>query len=145
MHHIVIKSSVGNKGRQPDSPGLPAGTNSYVLFTLDKLIYKVVKQLQALLADELAVKLLDLYHYEMRRDELFIDAVYNANAHVLLHEDACFRLETLPSRTLTVQMLETDRTEVVPGAPPPISLFSSKSSHSPGLPELSLIFATLCD
>jgi hypothetical protein len=31
-----------------------AGTNSYVLFTLDKLIYKLVKQFQALLVDELA-------------------------------------------------------------------------------------------
>lgn len=30
-----------------------AGTNSYVLFTLDKLIYKLVKQFQAILADEL--------------------------------------------------------------------------------------------
>ncbi len=31
-----------------------AGTNSYVLFTLDKLIYKLVKQFQALMADDLA-------------------------------------------------------------------------------------------
>ena len=31
-----------------------AGTNSYVLFTLDKLIYKLVKQFQALMADEVA-------------------------------------------------------------------------------------------
>lgn len=31
-----------------------AGTNSYVLFTLDKLIYKLVKQFQSLLADDLA-------------------------------------------------------------------------------------------
>jgi len=31
-----------------------AGTNSYVLFTLDKLICRFVKQFQALLADDLA-------------------------------------------------------------------------------------------
>ena len=31
-----------------------AGTNSYVLFTLDKLICKLVKQFQTLLADDLA-------------------------------------------------------------------------------------------
>ena len=30
---------------------LPAGTNSYVLFTLDKLIYKMVQQTQATLQD----------------------------------------------------------------------------------------------
>ena len=33
-------------------PFLPAGTNSYMLFTLDKLIAKFVKQLQTLMADE---------------------------------------------------------------------------------------------
>ena len=44
-----------------------AGTNSYTLFTLDKLIYKVVKQLQSMLADDLCVKLTDLYRYERCR------------------------------------------------------------------------------
>ena len=33
---------------------LYAGTNSYMLFTLDKLICKIVKQFQALLVDDLA-------------------------------------------------------------------------------------------
>ena len=44
-----------------------AGTNSYTLFTLDKLIYKVVKQLQSMLADDLCVKLTELYRYERSR------------------------------------------------------------------------------
>lgn len=35
-------------------PTFRAGTNSYVLFTLDKLIMKVVKQMQMLLNDDLA-------------------------------------------------------------------------------------------
>jgi hypothetical protein len=30
-----------------------AGTNSYVLFTLDKLIYKLVKLFQTIMSDEL--------------------------------------------------------------------------------------------
>jgi len=38
----------------PPAPRPRAGTNSYVLFTLDKLIMKVVKQMQVLLNDDLA-------------------------------------------------------------------------------------------
>ncbi|CAL8471863.1 g11405 [Coccomyxa elongata] len=93
------------------------GTNSYVLFTLDKLIYKLVKQFQAILADELGQKLLDLYKYESTRDPAhFSDAVYNANAHVLLHDDSCFRFESREADgTLTIQLLDPDRTEVTAG------------------------------
>ena len=42
------------------------GANSYVLFTLDKLIYKVVKQAQSVLNDSTAAKLLQLHSYEAR-------------------------------------------------------------------------------
>ena len=40
--------------RRVAAPRPRAGTNSYVLFTLDKLIMKVVKQMQVLLNDDLA-------------------------------------------------------------------------------------------
>ena len=38
-----------------------------MLFTLEKLVYKVVKQMQTLLSDELTHKLFDLYLYEHAR------------------------------------------------------------------------------
>ncbi len=62
-------------------------------------------------------KLLDLYKYESTRAPgHFSDAVYNANAHVLLHDDSCFRFESRgDDGTLTIQMLDPDRTEVAPG------------------------------
>ena len=42
--------------------------------------------------------------------------MYNANAHVLLHEDTCFRFESqLGDGAFTVQLLEPDRSEVAPG------------------------------
>ncbi|KAF2614374.1 hypothetical protein F2Q70_00007440 [Brassica cretica] len=43
------------------------GNQSYVLFTLEKLIYKLVKQLQAVVADDMDNKLLQLYEYEKSR------------------------------------------------------------------------------
>jgi len=62
-------------------------------------------------------KLLELYQYESSRSpEQFSDPVYNANAHVLLHEDTCFRFESREEDgVLTVQLLEPDRSEVAPG------------------------------
>ncbi|KAG6486831.1 hypothetical protein ZIOFF_055411 [Zingiber officinale] len=56
------------------------GTQSYVLFTLDKLIFKVVKQLQAIASDEMDIKLLHLYLYEKsRRAGRSFDVVYHEN------------------------------------------------------------------
>lgn len=62
-------------------------------------------------------KLLELYKYESARSpEHFSDPVYNANAHVLLHEDTCFRFESREEDgAFTVQLLDPDRSEVAPG------------------------------
>ena len=38
-----------------------------MLFTLEKLVYKVVKQMQTLLTDDLTQKLYELYQYEHAR------------------------------------------------------------------------------
>ena len=98
-----------------------AGTNSYTLFTLDKLIYKLVKQLQLILADDASMKLAELYRYERSRGGRVIDAVYYQNAHIILHEDSTFRFESSPKGPFTVQLLETDRSEVPAGIAPGVS------------------------
>eukprot|EP00887_Chlorella_sp_A99_P007276 scaffold2.g7276.t1 len=43
------------------------GTSSYQLFTLDKLVQKVVKQMQLVLADETSARLVELWKYENTR------------------------------------------------------------------------------
>lgn len=96
-----------------------AGTNSYTLFTLDKLIAKVMKAFQGLMQDPLSVKLFDMYKYECSRSVPFNDAVYHANVHVVLHEDHCFRLQSQPDGLLSVQMLDPDKTEVPASEPFP--------------------------
>jgi hypothetical protein len=64
-----------------------------MLFTLDKLLLKLMKQLQALQNDDLSMKLRALYAYEKSRGTAFRDDVYHANACVLLHEETCYRIE----------------------------------------------------
>ncbi|XP_010477744.1 PREDICTED: paired amphipathic helix protein Sin3-like 3 [Camelina sativa] len=70
------------------------GTQSYVLFTLDKLIHKFIKHLQGVAADEMDNKLLQLYAYEKsRKPETIFDAVYYDNARVLLPDENIYRIE----------------------------------------------------
>ncbi|KAL9230128.1 hypothetical protein vseg_005517 [Gypsophila vaccaria] len=93
------------------------GNQSYVLFTLDKLIYKLVKQLQAIVTDEMDGKLLQLYEYERsRKPGEFVDSIYHDNARVLLQEDNIYRLEfaSLPYR-MSIQLMDSgnERPEMV--------------------------------
>ncbi|XP_059648928.1 paired amphipathic helix protein Sin3-like 4 isoform X2 [Cornus florida] len=92
------------------------GTQSYVLFTLDKLIYKLVKQLQTVATDEMDNKLLQLYAYEKsRKPGRFVDVVYHENARVLLHDENIYRIEcsSAPTR-LSIQLMDSghDKPEV---------------------------------
>ncbi|CAN0924109.1 Paired amphipathic helix protein Sin3-like 4 [Linum grandiflorum] len=84
------------------------GTQSYVLFTLDKLIYKLVKQLQTVATDEMDSKLLQLYAYEKsRKAGRFVDIVYHENTRVLLHDENIYRIECSSSPTsLSIQLMD---------------------------------------
>ncbi|CAH8363812.1 unnamed protein product [Eruca vesicaria subsp. sativa] len=84
------------------------GTQSYVLFTLDKLIYKLIKHLQVVAADEMDSKLQQLYLYEKsRKPEKYLDAVYYDNTRVLLPDEDIYRIEcelATPTK-LSIQLL----------------------------------------
>ncbi|KAL6507331.1 hypothetical protein OROGR_023526 [Orobanche gracilis] len=100
-----------------DDCRLLIGNQSYVLFTLDKLIYKLVKQLQTVVSDEMDSKLLQLYEYEnFRKPVKRVDSVYYENIHVLLHDENIYRMErtSLPTR-LTMQLMDdgNDKSETV--------------------------------
>ncbi|KAJ8750132.1 hypothetical protein K2173_014047 [Erythroxylum novogranatense] len=84
------------------------GNQSYVLFTLDKLIYKLVKQLQTVSTDEMDNKLLQLHEYEKsRRAGKFIDSIYYDNARFLLHDENIYRMEfSSSSPHLSIQMMD---------------------------------------
>ncbi|KAL3631082.1 hypothetical protein CASFOL_024066 [Castilleja foliolosa] len=94
------------------------GSQSYVLFTLDKLIHKIVKQLQIIASDEMDNKLLHLYAYERSRNpNSFSDEVYCANARFLLPDDNLYRIEYLPCPArLTIQMMRNEHDKFEPTA-----------------------------
>ena len=92
-----------------------AGTNSYVLFTLEKLVTRLMKHLQQMLSEDVSCKLLDLWKYESARGAGYTDAVNYANGHVILHDDTCFRFEARKDDHLTIQQLFVDKSEVAGG------------------------------
>ncbi|CAN8244921.1 unnamed protein product [Cochlearia groenlandica] len=92
------------------------GAQSYVLFTLDKLVQKFVKHLHAVVADETDNKLLQLYSYEnYRKPGRFVDIVYHENARALLHDQNIYRIEYSCAQTrLSIQLMSSgnDQPEV---------------------------------
>ncbi|KAJ7943566.1 Paired amphipathic helix protein Sin3-like [Quillaja saponaria] len=84
------------------------GTQSYILFTLDKLIYKLVKQLQTIASDEMDNKLIQLHTYEKsRKPGRFVDIVYHENARVILHDENIYRIECSSAPTqLSIQLMD---------------------------------------
>lgn len=70
------------------------GISSYILFTMDKLIIQLAKQLQILITDDSCAKLLALYAYEGSRPRGSLEIIYHSNVLELLpEEDRCFRFE----------------------------------------------------
>jgi paired amphipathic helix protein Sin3a len=100
----LLDGSVDNSKFEDECRAI-IGTQSYVLFTLDKLIFKLVKQLQAAATDDVALKLLALNAYEKAGDA--VDLVYHANSCVLLHDENIYRFEhkSNPSELL-IQLME---------------------------------------
>ena len=53
------------------------GASSYVLFTMDKLVHQLIKQMLALLNSEVSMQLLQLYAIELRRANAAMDAAHS--------------------------------------------------------------------
>lgn len=69
------------------------GIQAFPLYTLDKLVVQLVKQIQSILSDDVSGKLLALYAYEEARQSGFLENIYNANALEILGEERCFKFE----------------------------------------------------
>ncbi|XP_051122628.1 paired amphipathic helix protein Sin3-like 5 [Andrographis paniculata] len=92
------------------------GAQSYVLFTLDKLIRKLVEQLNKIADGDMENKLVQLYAYENSRNpKTSSDAVYYKNARLHLPEDDLYRIECsdVPIH-VTVQLMRNEPDKLEP-------------------------------
>ncbi|XAR71204.1 hypothetical protein NMG60_11028366 [Bertholletia excelsa] len=105
--YSLLDGSADNSKFEDDCRAI-IGNQSYVLFTLDKLIYKLVKQLQNVASDETDNKLIQLYEYEKSRTRAnFVDSVYYDNIHVILHDENIYRFECSSGPTrLSIQLMD---------------------------------------
>lgn len=83
---------------------------------------RLMKHLQTMLSEDVSCKLFDLWKYESARGAGYTDAVNYANAHVILHDDTCFRFESRADDKLTIQQLFVDKSEVAGGEEKPSTI-----------------------
>merc|ERR1719183_1936557 len=93
------------------------GTNSYRLFTLDKLVQKLVRHALTCLSEDQTHRLIDLWKYENSRTIPIVDSVYYANARVITGDEPTVRFESVAGadgtgKELTYQYLEGEKSEV---------------------------------
>lgn len=69
------------------------GIEAYVLFTMDKLLTNITRQVQSIFASEASLKLATLYELESERQYGANDAVYFENVSEVLGDERCFQLE----------------------------------------------------
>ncbi|KAL8511206.1 hypothetical protein ACS0TY_017868 [Phlomoides rotata] len=108
-----LNGSIDNQKYKDDCRAI-IGSQSFVLFTLDKLIHKLVKQTQTIVTQKVDTELLQLSDYERSRSsKTFTDAIYRANARFLLQRDNMYRIEFFSSPTrMTIQLMKNDEHDV---------------------------------
>lgn len=126
VNKMLDSESEYDIGQYEDDVRSLLGQYSYQLFTMDKLVYKLVKQLQQVLTEENGTKLIQLFKYERSRTDArvpFSDALYYQNAHVFLPDEHLFRLEAKVRPEggckVTAQLFEPDRSDVPAGVMEP--------------------------
>ncbi|KAL1807218.1 hypothetical protein ACET3Z_030286 [Daucus carota] len=93
------------------------GAESYVLFTLDKLVKKLVNQLETIAMNDLDDKLIQLYAYEKLRRGISSDKLYHDNARALLRDEYMYRIEcSSEPLQLSVQLMDYGYDKLEPGA-----------------------------
>eukprot|EP00026_Physarum_polycephalum_P000301 Phypoly_transcript_00301.p1 GENE.Phypoly_transcript_00301~~Phypoly_transcript_00301.p1 ORF type:complete len:1683 (+),score=475.87 Phypoly_transcript_00301:157-5205(+) len=86
------------------------GISSYVLFTMDKLVVQITRQLQAMMCSEPCAKLLSLFMYETVRPQGMQENAYHAGCAELLRDERMFlfEFEQVPNPArFTIQLLDS--------------------------------------
>jgi len=92
------------------------GISSYILFTMDRLLKAVVKQVRAIFLGEVSSKLVHLHQYEESRSNVILESIYQSNALDLTRNESCFKF-TLAERDgvkeFTMNLLDSSEPGIV--------------------------------
>ncbi|XP_064388294.1 paired amphipathic helix protein Sin3a-like isoform X2 [Halichondria panicea] len=94
------------------------GVNAYVVFTIDRLVQNIVRQLHAIISEESCYKMMELYtsfvenippSFVRGESRLGAESAYQRKAESLMGDDNCCRV-VFKDYTLTFELLDTDET-----------------------------------
>jgi len=89
------------------------GVHSYKLYTLDRLLQSIVKQIQSIFEEESSCKLLKLHSYEESRSTNgILESIYHTNALNLINGDNCFKFtfhKTETGAALSILLLDSQQ------------------------------------
>ena len=75
---LLLDGSIDNLRFEDECRSL-LGAGSYVLYTLDKLLFKLLNQIQLIMADDSCTQLLALCEYEWSRHAEYDESLYVQN------------------------------------------------------------------
>lgn len=87
------------------------GTSSYLVFTMDKVVQTLIKQITSMMSDPRTSELMDLFFKDREKDTTSPrqEAVYRLSAESLIPDENIYRLEYfVAERVLTIQLLGKD-------------------------------------
>ncbi|KAL5019521.1 hypothetical protein ScPMuIL_002413 [Solemya velum] len=97
------------------------GIHAYIAFTMDKLVQNLVRQLQHIVADEICIKVTELFLEEQKNDAVGgrmatahqranAENAYQRRTEQLLTDENCFKMKIMKQDCkLTLELLDTDR------------------------------------
>ncbi|KAI8928211.1 hypothetical protein BC831DRAFT_412149 [Entophlyctis helioformis] len=86
-------------------------TSGYLVFTIDRLLQALVKQMQFIVSDNKSIDLINLFYREREKplSSSRQEAMYRYAAEELIQDENLYRLEFyIPERVLTIQLLGKD-------------------------------------
>lgn len=86
-----------------------------MLFTLDKLIFRLVKQMQTLVMNGVSLKIWELYEYEKARSFAPTDELYRSNGQTILRDENYFHVKRGSDRKVSFTLMDTPCPEMKTG------------------------------
>jgi histone deacetylase complex regulatory component SIN3 len=85
------------------------GMTSYILSTMDKVLYQLVKQIESVFSCASCSQLLTLFMYERQRSPSFSESAYQQNCLSKLMEEPCYRFSlSMNTRDLQIVLIDSN-------------------------------------
>lgn len=117
------------------------GIHSYVLFTMDRLLRVLVKQILSIFLEETSSELYQLHGHELTRSKELIESIYHASALKITAEERCFKF-TFSDGKFSIEMLDAAQKPTIVDYDTPRTNLSTPRDHHRDMPSISSLSNT---